>query len=383
MTRSYKMLVLQAMLGADAFPGSISLDQLAERFRGLARRHASIRNELGDALDEPEKLRRLLKENPIAAWVGGAGTGQVPYFTFEGDVFATAFSVPTELREAAQDLTEELVDWRLSEYLVRSRDAQGPDRFLCRVSHASGRPILFLPDCQSMPGLPEGWREINVDGSPFQANFRKVAINVVNARGSDENALPELLRGWFGPEAGRPGRTDAVLFTIMGSGYRMTRAAPETEEPRGLPSSEPIHPRGSDPGSRHRGERVGPTGRDPPAPGSSGSLRDAGQEGRTQALQYQDRFLSPTEFHWQSQNKNSQSSDLGQTILHHKERGIPVYLLVRRRDKVGGTTQPFLYAGELTFVRWEGERPITVLWELTEPVPEPLWGELGVDGKSD
>ena len=45
---------------------------------------------------------------------------------------------------------------------------------------------------------------------------------------------------------------------------------------------------------------------------------------------------------WQSQNRNSQKSELGQKIYHHRERQIPVYLFVRRRDKIGGQTQPFL-----------------------------------------
>ena len=42
-------------------------------------------------------------------------------------------------------------------------------------------------------------------------------------------------------------------------------------------------------------------------------------------------------------------------------------------------TQPFLYAGELAFQGWEGEKPFTVWWELKEPVPERLRGSLGVE----
>ncbi len=94
----------------------------------------------------------------MAAWVGGAGTGQTSYFTFEDGIFSTSFSVPDALREAALDLVEELVEWRLAEYLRRSPQTQGPDRFVCRVSHAGGRPMLFLPDRDKTPGLPIGWR---------------------------------------------------------------------------------------------------------------------------------------------------------------------------------------------------------------------------------
>ena len=99
------------------------------------------------------------------------------------------------------------------------------------------------------------------------------------------------------------------------------------------------------------------------------------------AYGYKDQFLSPTEFQWQSQNRNSQASQLGQKILHSREAGTEVYLFVRDRAKVGGKTQEFRYAGRLEFVRWEGERPITVWWRLCEAVPERLRTELGVPAR--
>jgi len=64
MTKSYKMLVLQAMLGEDAFPGGISLERLGERFADLARRYASLRTEVGEALEDPRRLAQLVKETP-------------------------------------------------------------------------------------------------------------------------------------------------------------------------------------------------------------------------------------------------------------------------------------------------------------------------------
>jgi hypothetical protein len=37
-----------------------------------------------------------------------------------------------------------------------------------------------------------------------------------------------------------------------------------------------------------------------------------------------------------------------------------------------------VYYGDVTFVEWHGDRPITVKWQLPEPVPERLRGELRV-----
>ncbi len=49
MTRSYKMLVLWALLNRDAIPGRITIDQLTEEFGRIARRSARFRKDVGKA----------------------------------------------------------------------------------------------------------------------------------------------------------------------------------------------------------------------------------------------------------------------------------------------------------------------------------------------
>src|SRR5262249_38710983 len=145
MTKSFKMLTLLAMLNEDAFPGSISIQNLADSFARLARRSAILRQEVGTAIDSQSDLIRLLENNPIDAWVGGRGTGKQAYFTYEDGKFGTRISVAPELREAFQELVRELADWRLAEYLNRS-DIASTTQFICKVSHSGDRPILFFPD---------------------------------------------------------------------------------------------------------------------------------------------------------------------------------------------------------------------------------------------
>jgi hypothetical protein len=366
------------MLGHDAFPGAIDIEQLVARFGELVRRYATVRQEVGDALDDPTALRRLVETNPIAAWSGGAGTGGVPYFSYDGSRFSTTFAVPPELREAAQDLTGELAEWRLTEYLRRHHARLGADRFVCRVSHANGRPILFLPNRDTTSGLPEGWQDVYVDDTAYQAKFVKVAVNVVSRPGSAENVLAELLRNWFGESAGQPGRTDAVLFERRGLQYVMRPAGAEDIDMGGpVPWSTYARETGflslnfkfKDQWERQTGVVVRP-----------GTIvlfvtLDKGQH--AEEYQYKDRFLSPTLFEWQSQNRTRQASSLGQQIRQHRENGTAVHLFVRKMAKVRGRTQEFYYAGELEFLRWEGEAPITVWWEVKEAVPERVWDELG------
>jgi hypothetical protein len=249
---------------------------------------------------------------------------------------------------------------------------------VCRVSHANGRPILFLPNRETTSGLPDGWQEVYADDVAYQAKFVKVAVNVVSRPGSAENVLPELLRGWFGEAAGQPGRTDAVLFERRGLDYVMRPAGEDDVDVAG-PVPWSMYSR--DTGLRalnlklkNRWERQSGIVERPDRLVFFVTL-DKGQH--ADAYQYEDGFLSPTEFKWQSQNRTRQNSALGRQIRQHRENGAAVHLFVRKMAKVRGKAQDFYYAGELEFRDWQGEAPITVWWVVKEPVPERVWHELG------
>ncbi len=84
---------------------------------------------------------------------------------------------------------------------------------------------------------------------------------------------------------------------------------------------------------------------------------------------YEDRFLSPSRLQWQSQTQTRQASKHGQ-IFSGKSPGHNVHLFVRSEKLRGGKAAPFLYLGQPRFSSWHGEKPITIEWDLTEPVPE-------------
>ncbi|MFQ5741764.1 MAG: DUF3427 domain-containing protein [Acidobacteriota bacterium] len=56
-------------------------------------------------------------------------------------------------------------------------------------------------------------------------------------------------------------------------------------------------------------------------------------------------------------------------MQHHREEGLKVHLFVRRMKTIGGKGAPFIYCGEVDFIDWKGERPLTVRWRLSRPVP--------------
>jgi len=218
MTRSYKMLVLQAMIEADALPGSITTADLATRVQSIARRSSRTIRELGDSLDDIGDLRRHLLDMPIRAWVGSKSTPGGPYFELEGDRFSTRFDGSAADRATFQSMVQELVDWRLAEYFDR---VEAQDRFECKVFHNKSYPILKLPDRKRYDRLPEGVTPILVDGKLLEANFAKIAINVAREPGSSENALPSILEGWFGKDAGKPGMAHFVVFERVQDGWEL------------------------------------------------------------------------------------------------------------------------------------------------------------------
>lgn len=378
MTRSYKMVVLLAMLGADAFPGRIHIDELVERFQDLVRRYTRLRDEVGDILENPTALHRLIVDKPIDAWCGEGALGGTIYFDFDGTHLSSRLTITADQKEAAADLIREIAEWRLMEYL-RGRSANlGPDNLVCKVSQSNGRPILFLPSRDSMAGLPEGWTDVLVDGRELQANFVKIAVNVVTEPGATDNLLPDVLRGWFGPDAGAPGRTDRVSFQIRDGAYLMGPLAKDDVLPDG-PTR--WHRYTRDEGFKALG--IEPKGWDRQQgvverPDQLAFFVTLDKTGKAETHQYEDRFVSPTEFQWQSQNSRTRSSDRGQRYLRQEQDSLPVHLFVRHRSKTGSKTNPFLYVGQLRFLRWEGDKPITIWWELEQEVPRELRSELGV-----
>ncbi len=204
-------------------PGQLDIATLSAEFRRVARRSKTLRDDVGDALEDDAALALLLEQNPIAAWCGGKGTGGKAYFQYSEKVFSSDMTIPSECREEFQMMVRELTDWRLAEYLDRGSAVSVAGRLVCKVIHTQGRPILKLPDRRRTAGVPEGWVDVMANDQPYVANLVKEFVNVIRTnRESQDNILAEILRGWFGPDVGRPGTRYEVVFEIAGDELRMT-----------------------------------------------------------------------------------------------------------------------------------------------------------------
>jgi superfamily II DNA or RNA helicase/HKD family nuclease/diadenosine tetraphosphate (Ap4A) HIT family hydrolase len=379
MTRSYKMLVVLAMLNTDTLPGpaGIELDALRDELSRLASRTDTLRADVGAALDDPAALKTLIRSEPIRAWTGEGAIPGVVSFAFEVQRLRFTLPVPEGSREAFQRLVRELVDWRLAEYLSNAKSEPTVDRFTMKVSHAGGRPILFLPDRATTPGIPEGWTEVRIDGRPHRANFVKVAVNVVQPEGVDENVLPKILRAWFGHDAGQPGTNHRVECERTDEGWTLAPLGARRDdvpEPFRRYTREQI-PRLFGQAFSQAIWNAGFIVVTPDAPKHLCLLVTLHKGDMDEQFQYGDRFLSNERFQWQSQNRTRQSDKHGNLIRNHERLGVAVHLFVRAEKRLNGGAAPFVYCGPVTFLSWSGEQPITVTWKLDRPLPDRLLTE--------
>ena len=373
MSKSYKMLVLLALLNRNQFPGQLAVSSLADEIANIASHDPRVAQDLGSAVADPRELQRMLVANPVDAWVGGRGTGGVSYFSFDEGTLHTRIDFSPANVESGQELLREIVEWRLAEYFHRA-GRTSPAEIVLKVNHSDERPILFPLPRETHPEIPEGWTDVRVETETISANFVKVAVNVARRPGSDDNVLPDVLQRWFGPDAGRSGTRHQVILRRTDDGWDL--------RPLGHNSV------GAVPYKAYRRAEI------PPLFGLHYSERFWGQgflrqgqhtflfvtldkANQTEAFQYKDGFLSADEFQWQSQNRTTRAGDAGASIKEHKARGITVHLFLRAKPKTpDGRGAPFYYCGPVEFVSWDGDKPITVAWKLATPVPEPLWAEL-------
>ena len=370
MTRSYKMLVLLAMLEADCFPGRISIEELTWAVERLARRSPVLVSDVGPPLESEAALRRHLEQNPIAAWTGGRGTGGRSYFTCEDGVFESTLDLPEDRVETFRELVREIAEFRLAEYLARPIVVSGGGlRFQCKVSHSNGRPIIRLPDRARVEGIPEDWVSVEVEGETLEANFVKIAVNVMRRPGSEENVLPDILQGWFGVDAGSPGTRQLVEFSETAGHWSLTPVGQGTTgvELWNSYSRQEIVERFGHDYSRNWGQGVVRRGKE------YFFFVTLEKKNLPAEHRYSDRFLSREVFEWQSQNRTRRDSGTGENFRDHAESGISIQLFVRKHSKIEGRGAPFVYCGPLQFIDWEGDQPITVRWRLSEAVPDSLW----------
>jgi hypothetical protein len=205
------LVTLQAFLELGGVSDAVALKDLAARSRYIMRHNPRLAGDAREHLDDrDEDWCEYWRRWPVAAWTGELrGSSTAALFEVVDDRFRLRQPVFVGARSAAETMLAELVDYRLCRYL----DLIGPraGEWRLRVGQTEGRPIVWL-DRPRNRDLPEGEVRISVDGRPYVGLFRKIALNKIHEASSSANALPEILRGWFGPDAGAAGSAHYVVI---------------------------------------------------------------------------------------------------------------------------------------------------------------------------
>ena len=87
---------------------------------------------------------------------------------------------------------------------------------------------------------------------------------------------------------------------------------------------------------------------------------------------YKDYPISLTRLHWESQAGTTQASGPGQKLINHSELGYSIYLFVKLNKNNGPLTAPYQFLGRGKQISYEGNQPISFVWELEYPMPAEL-----------
>lgn len=215
-TKCYKLIAVRALLHDGELRTGGEVDKNADTSRQLMladprlARDVPAREFPSLAEAASDKWAHYWRKWPLAH-LAGSGDGArrtEALFRLEGDRIEPSFTVDDALGEVFDAMVAEVIEYRLASYVL-NKDKSTTRSWTCRLTFTDGHPAIRL-DRRQYPDLPEGPLSFVADGTEYEASFSKGLVATATRQDSGGNALPALLRGWFGPSAGHPGTSHRV-----------------------------------------------------------------------------------------------------------------------------------------------------------------------------
>lgn len=100
------------------------------------------------------------------------------------------------------------------------------------------------------------------------------------------------------------------------------------------------------------------------------------EENFSPTTMYDDYAISEYLFHWQSQNSAGPETPKGKSYIQHRANKKTILLFVREKSNDEyGNTMGYVFLGEGNLQDYYGAKPMSIKWELNEPMPHYLWNE--------
>lgn len=98
------------------------------------------------------------------------------------------------------------------------------------------------------------------------------------------------------------------------------------------------------------------------------------EENFSPTTMYDDYAVNELLFHWQTQNSARPDLGKGLSYINHKEQEKRILLFVREKTKNEfGKSTGYVFIGEGELKDYYGSKPMSINWELNEPMPHYLW----------
>ncbi len=424
MSKSFKMVLLEAFQELDGWRRPPTLEELANRSRRVLDRRRSLLADLPERFQTEQDpnapdWRRYWRGNPIGAWAGeNRKTGIQPFFAVSDGRFVPRFDVDAAWRDALIDLTQELIDYRLGRYEERAETSDLPESANRTPSSSPGRQQLaYFPNLQIACGRfrvgrtdADEIRGVSSRHGPVTPERHFIARASGRSMDGGEHPirdgdllLMELIRD-AAPESGtvvavrrdtssnRPEYllreivanidSEPVLLRAYNSGYAdMTATDDMAFEARLVDLVDPLE---FEVGREFLREEIPPLFGVEFNPGNWNSgqvvlseqrvhvlLVTLNKQGKAEDHRYLDHWIDEDTFHWQSQRSTTPQSKRGREIIEHREHGIQIHLFVRQRKLRGKTAAPFTYCGEASYHSHTGSAPMNVVFDVPDAAEVP------------
>lgn len=422
MTKSYKMVLLEAFQELNGWHTPPTLALLSEQSWNVMRRRRSFLNDL------PEPLRKLegtpgsewlnyWNKNPVNAWIGGnTGASQKSFFHLSDERFTPSVDIAPSHIQLFSEMVQELIDYRLANYQARNAEAMAPVIALHPQRHAATE-LPFFPNLKIACGHfktgsadSEEYRRISqklgrldparhfiarasgnsmnggkhpiVDGdyllleqiSPSSAGSitgTVMAIERQDTAGDNQYLLRVIHKnssGQYVLHANNPDYVDMVVTDEMRDQLRTFARLKQVLRPTDMAI-----------GQSFMREEIPPLFGEEYNPGNWQSghivfndkkihilLVTLNKQGKAEDHRYHDHWIDEKNLHWQSQRKTTPESSRGRQIIHHASLGIEIHLFVREQRLINGKAPPFVYYGLVKYKGHTGSAPMNVHFELED-----------------
>ena len=416
MTRSYKMVLLEAFQELNGWRNGPALPVLAARSWQVLSRRRQFLADLPESFQNPkaqhsEEWVRYWRKNPVDAWIGANRGDAGAYFALSEGRLVPKTAVADEQIEALQELLQQLIDYRFATYEHRQAAAPAtnvipfvrPARrgielpFFPNIRIACGHFKTGSADAEEFRSLGDGHGKLDPQRHFIaRASGRSMDGGKIPIRDGDYLLLERLSPSNAGSITGsvmaierqdESGDNQYLLRVVLKSpsgGYVLRANNPDyadmaaTDDMRTLAKlKEVLNPFELAIGQAFLREDIAPLFglafnqglwnvghvvlHDQKAHVLLVTLNKQGAAGQHK---YRDHWFDDSTFHWQSQNATTPESSKGKGVVDHQKNGWQIHLFVRDTKLNQGTAAPFVYHGQANYVRHEGSAPMSVTLAL-------------------